>query len=139
LKAQNPKEYDLNHYLNAQQLAYWPEKWLSNEVVHVPHFFEDVQAALEMDPSNPMNPNESRKGTEIDKTININYLKRVHTFSAFVDMQDGKDPISISRALPARLRHSANSTTHADIVGKVKTTSGELYKKIQKWSLLLAM
>jgi hypothetical protein len=139
LKARDPEEYDLNHYLNSQQLAHWPAKWLSNGRVHVPHLFEDVQEDMEMDPINPMNPSESRKGPEIDKTININFVKRVHAFAAFVDMQDGKDPILVSRSLPARLRHSANSPTHADIVGKVKTTSGDLYKKIQKWSLLLAM
>jgi hypothetical protein len=96
---------------------------LSNDFVHVPHLFEDVQEALEMDPSIQRNSSESRKGPEIDKTIYINYVKCVHAFSAFVDMQDGKDPTSVSRAHPARLRHSANSTTHADIVSKVKTAS----------------
>ncbi|KAH8774137.1 hypothetical protein BGZ57DRAFT_953692 [Hyaloscypha finlandica] len=76
-----------------------------------------------MDPSIQRNSSESRKGPEIDKTTYINYVKRVHAFSAFVDMQDGKEPTSVSRAHPARLRHSANSITYADI----------------KWSLLLAI
>jgi hypothetical protein len=96
-----------------------------------------VQEDHEIDTSNPMSPGESRKGPDIDYTLNINYLKRCYVFHAFVDMNQTHN--DIWRALPAKLHTAANSGGTADLLAKVSMAKTDVMAKISKWAFAYAL
>ncbi|KAN0089759.1 hypothetical protein V8E51_020019 [Hyaloscypha variabilis] len=139
LLEKNPKELDLKDELSPEQLAYWPSAWLTNDQPHIPFLYDDVLADMEMDPSNPLTPNESAKGPEITFCDNTTFVKRCYTFTAFINLTEAQDWNHVSRSLPARLQTYANSPAKSDIISKVREASGDIYRKTKSMALKYAL